>query len=269
MMCLNSMIAMLVQDESSQAVWIETVDYEFSAQRASDTAKAFILSRKDQQQEPQESGEGGLVLEAHVKNVLSRIQVYSCQDVYDVLNAIEMFRSTQRRPDPPRSHRLSPRLFVVDSLSAVLTNLLRMGDGVGHATMMHLSRELRQVASDFDLVVLVTTLPVQISFSEEKAPSILMTSNVKPGLGSSWKYATDLQVFLSRFEMTDGGGNGTIKPSRDGYSRHPSRNEVDVDMSAEISADETMDVNAETRIVEVIKSKRLTTGEWCLFQLKD
>ncbi|KAF9542594.1 hypothetical protein EC957_001801 [Mortierella hygrophila] len=169
---------MLVQDESSQAVWIETLDYEFSAQRASDTAKALIFSLKDQQKEPQESDEEGLALE-------------------------------------------------------------------------------------------VTTLPVQISFSEEKAPSILMTSSVKPSLGSSWKYATDLQVFLSRFEVTDGGGNGSLKSSRDGHSRHPSGNEVDMDMSAEISADETMDVNAETRIVEVIKSKRLTTGEWCLFQPKD
>lgn len=90
-----------------------------------------------------------------MKNVLSRIQVYSCQDVYDVLNAIEVFRSTHRRHSPCSPSRLSPRIFVVDSLSTVLTNLLRMGDGVGHATMMHLSRELRQVASDFDLVVLV------------------------------------------------------------------------------------------------------------------
>lgn len=63
MMCLNSMIAMLVQDESSQAVWIETVDHEFSAQRASDAAKAFILSRKDQRQGPQESNEEDLALE--------------------------------------------------------------------------------------------------------------------------------------------------------------------------------------------------------------
>ncbi|KAG0074296.1 hypothetical protein BGZ90_010883 [Linnemannia elongata] len=138
--------------------------------------------------------------------------------------------------------------------------------------MMHLSRELRQVASDFDLVVLVTTLPVQISFSEEKAPSILMTSNVKPGLGSSWKYATDLQVFLFRMEMAGGGGNESIGSNGGGHSRHPSGNEGDVDMSAdmsaEISADETIDVDAETRFAEVIKSKRLTTGEWCLFQLK-
>lgn len=63
MMCLNSMIAMLVQDESSQAFWIETVNHEFSVQRASDTAKAFLLSRKDRRQEPQESGKEDLVLE--------------------------------------------------------------------------------------------------------------------------------------------------------------------------------------------------------------
>lgn len=86
-----------------------------------------------------------------------------------------------------------------------------------------------------------------------------MTSNVKPGLGSSWKYATDLQVFLSRMEMTSGSGNGAIRSNGGGHSRYPSGNEEDVDMSAEISADETMDVDAETRIVEVIKSKRLVS----------
>ncbi|KAF8933842.1 hypothetical protein BGZ47_010684 [Haplosporangium gracile] len=145
---------MLVQDASSQAIWVETVDHEFSTQRASDAAKAYIRSRKDWQ-EPQESGDEDLAIEARVKNILSRIQVYSCQDVYDVLNAIELFRSTQRL-GLSINRRLSPRLLVVDSLSAVLTSLLRIGDGVGHATMMHLSRELRQVASDFDLVVLVS-----------------------------------------------------------------------------------------------------------------
>jgi len=64
------MIAMLVQDKSSQAIWIETVDHEFSAQRASDTAKAFILSRKDRRQEPQESGEEVLALEVIFNAVL-------------------------------------------------------------------------------------------------------------------------------------------------------------------------------------------------------
>jgi len=47
------------------------------------------------------------------------------------------------------------KLLVIDSLSSVLTNLLRMGDGAGHATMMHVSRELRQIASDYDIAVLV------------------------------------------------------------------------------------------------------------------
>lgn len=104
----------------------------------------------------------------------------------------------------------------------------------------------------------MTTLPVQISFPEEKAPSILMTSNVKPGLGSSWKYATDLQVFLSRIEMIGGGGYGAIR-SNGGHSRHPSENGTDVDMSTEISVDEIMGVDGETRIAEVIKSKRLVS----------
>lgn len=86
-----------------------------------------------------------------------------------------------------------------------------------------------------------------------------MTSNVKPGLGSSWKYATDLQVLLSRIETAVGGGSGAIRSSGGGHSQHSSGNELDVDMSAEMFADENMDVDAETRIVEVIKSTRLVS----------
>lgn len=54
LMCFNSTIAMLVHDELSQAIWIETVDNEFSAQRASSIAKMHIL-RQREWQEQQES----------------------------------------------------------------------------------------------------------------------------------------------------------------------------------------------------------------------
>ena len=37
-----------------------------------------------------------------------------------------------------------------------------------------------------------------MSYPEEQSPSILMTSNSKPSLGSSWRYATDLQLYLTR-----------------------------------------------------------------------
>ncbi|KAG0213198.1 hypothetical protein BGX33_003078 [Mortierella sp. NVP41] len=176
MMCLNSAISLLVQDASSQAIWIETIDNEFSAQRASDTAKAHLLSRKTPQ-EPQES-------------------------------------------------------------------------------------EAEQ--ADIE----VTTLPVQLSYPEEQVPSILMTSNVKPGLGSSWRHATDVQIFLSRMELSGGGGGGG---GGGGSGINPTavpNGGNNISTSAARSADETVRVNTETRVVEVMKSKRLTTGEWCLFQLK-
>ncbi|KAF9134521.1 hypothetical protein BGW39_006786 [Mortierella sp. 14UC] len=234
LMCLNATITLLVQDESSKAIWIETVDHEFSAQRASESARTSILSQLNRQG-PQESDDDDSAVEP--------------------------------RAAPSGLRRDSARVLVIDSLGTVLTSLLRMGDGVGHATMMHLSRELRQVASDFDLVVLVTTLPVQLSYPEEKAPSILMTSTIKPGLGSTWRHATDLQLLLSQMEMTGGSGSGDKSNGGDKY-RYVSGSEVDVDMGVDVSAEDITDVTSETRIAEVIKSRRLTTGEWCLFQLK-
>ena len=46
LMCLNSTIALLVEDETSQATWIVTIDNEFSAQRASDIARSYVVNRK-------------------------------------------------------------------------------------------------------------------------------------------------------------------------------------------------------------------------------
>ncbi|KAG0271736.1 hypothetical protein BGZ95_000409 [Linnemannia exigua] len=163
-----------IQHESLRAIWIETVDHEFSAQRASETAKTLILNQVNEQ-EPHKS-----IVEESVE---------------------------------------------------------------------------------------VTTLPVQLSYPEEKAPSILMTSSVKPGLGSSWRHATDLQLFLSRMEMIGDSGIGNNLHG-EGHSRVLSESEADVDMSVEVSAEEVVEITADTRIAEVMKSKRLTAGEWCVFQLK-
>ncbi|KAG0003524.1 hypothetical protein BGZ65_001625 [Modicella reniformis] len=195
-LCLTTLVPLLVRNKASRAIWIDTLDGGFSARRASDVVRTHI-QQQQQQQQANENRQHEEVpsIEDQITSVLSRIQVYACRDVYDVINVVEVIRVNFEEVSALESFA---RIVVVDSLTPVLTGLLRGTDGVGHATMMHTARELRRLASDFNIVVLVTTSTVQLSNPEEKAPSILMTSHVKPSLGSSWRYATDLQLYLTR-----------------------------------------------------------------------
>ncbi|KAF9376961.1 hypothetical protein BGX21_003317 [Mortierella sp. AD011] len=145
-------------------------------------------------------------------------------------------------------------------MSTVLTGLLRGTDGAGHATMIHSARELGRLAVDFDLVVLVTTISVQISLPEEQPPSILATSNSKPGLGSSWRYATDLQLYLTRLNplhmqqmvRLPDGSDLFGDDSDEDYSKAPI---------------EGVNKMSSMRVAEILKSKRLKIGEWSIFDL--
>ncbi|KAF9288346.1 hypothetical protein BGZ68_000388, partial [Mortierella alpina] len=141
-------------------------------------------------------GVEGLSTENQLMAIISRIQVYACRDVYELLATFDSIRRSLKNAESASD--LTARVLIIDSLSAVLTDVLRGTDGTGHATMMHTSRELRRLASDFNLATLVTTLSVQLSYPEEQSPSILMTSTNKPSLGTSWKFATDLQLFLTK-----------------------------------------------------------------------
>jgi len=113
---------------------------------------------------------------------LSRIQVFVCQDVYEVLDILETLKKTLEvsTSDSPTVSRL----VVIDSLARTMNGVLRLSDGVGtkrlswlarsltlegpavsnefffsvlgHATMMHTMRVLRGMAQKHALAVLVS-----------------------------------------------------------------------------------------------------------------
>ncbi|KAK3810773.1 MAG: P-loop containing nucleoside triphosphate hydrolase protein [Benniella sp.] len=251
-LCLMTMVLMLVHNRTSQAIWIDTLDSGFSAQRASDVVRAHIQERQQEQTEENEQYEGDALVEDQVAGVLSRIQVYTCRDVYDVINVVEVIRTHFEQADNGSGIEPFARIVVIDSLTAVFTGLLRGTDGVGHATMMHTARELRRLALDFNVVVLVTTSTVQMSHPEEQTPSILITSNVKPSLGSSWRYATDMQLYLTKLHCVHLPG-------------HESVSFADTAREGNIETLSNERTGRDPRAAEIMKSKRLTIGSWCVF----
>ncbi|KAF9433330.1 Nucleoside diphosphate-linked moiety X motif 19, mitochondrial [Entomortierella beljakovae] len=112
--------------------------------------------------------------------------------------------------------------------------------------MIHSARELGRLAKDFDLVVLLTTLTAQIAFPEEQSPSILATSNAKPSLGSSWKYATDLQIYLTKLDPTN--NHRLVEFTRsDAYMRNVHSSSIGIESNK----------TPAMRVAEILKTKRL------------
>ncbi|KAF9967949.1 hypothetical protein BGZ70_007583 [Mortierella alpina] len=261
-MCLNAVATMLVNDPNSQAIWVDTLDGEFSSQRISAIIQAQLAKTAVEGKRPKEGAEE-LSIENQLMALMSRIQIYACRDVHELLAAFDLIRHSLEASETPSN--LTARILVIDSLSTVLTEVLRGTDGAGHATMMHTSRELRQLASDFSLVTLVTTLSVQLSHPEEQVPSILMTSTSKPSLGTSWKFATDLQLFLTRLntrlsERDESDTNGVV----DSHLFGDELSDGDTPAPGTVAQG-----GVPGRLVELLRSKRLKTGEWCVFHLSD
>ncbi|ORZ12929.1 P-loop containing nucleoside triphosphate hydrolase protein [Lobosporangium transversale] len=141
-LCLSTMSTMLIQDRSSYAIWIDTLDGGFSGQRTSDIIQTQLSQQEDFD-----------VPKEQALEILSRIHLCACQDIFDIINAIESIRKGLEQPTV--ASLSSIRLIVIDSMSEVLTKLMQNDNNTGYATMMHLSRELRRIAIDFNLTVLV------------------------------------------------------------------------------------------------------------------
>ncbi|KAG0083749.1 hypothetical protein BGZ92_010504 [Podila epicladia] len=98
-------------------------------------------------------------------------------------------------------------------------------------------------ADQGSLDIELTTVAVQ-NGPEDQSPSILLSSVLKPGLGTSWRFATDLQLFVSRMETP---------PSQWSHS---------------MQSLEPTPSQQTARLVEIMRSKRQKIGEWTVFNIK-
>jgi hypothetical protein len=69
-----TMVLMLFHNRTSQAIWIDTLDGGFSAQRASDVVRAHIQQRQQEQAEENEQSEGDALVEVDTHVVSSLLK---------------------------------------------------------------------------------------------------------------------------------------------------------------------------------------------------
>ncbi|NWX48093.1 RA51D protein, partial [Steatornis caripensis] len=121
---------------------------------------------------------------------LQRIQVVRVFDIYEMLSALQELRD--RLSQQVMSSMGPLKIVVIDSVSAVIYPLLGCKQSEGLAIMMQLARELKTLAREFSLAVVVTNQVTRDS----------STGLLKPALGRSWSFVPSTRVLLESKEAT-------------------------------------------------------------------
>ncbi|NXR78038.1 RA51D protein, partial [Pycnonotus jocosus] len=121
---------------------------------------------------------------------LQRIQVVRVFNIYELLRALQELRD--RLSQQVVSSMGPLKMVLLDSVSAVIYPLLGGRQSEGLALMMQLSRELKTLAREFSLAVVVTN---QVTRDSSTGP-------LKPALGRSWSFVPSTRVLLESREGT-------------------------------------------------------------------
>ncbi|XP_006832386.1 PREDICTED: DNA repair protein RAD51 homolog 4 isoform X2 [Chrysochloris asiatica] len=121
---------------------------------------------------------------------LQRIQVVRAFDIFQMLHVLQDLRGTGSQQVISSG---TLKMVLVDSVTAVVSPLLGVQQGEGLAFMMQLARELKTVARDLGVAVVVTNHVTRDRDS----------GKLKPALGRSWSFVPSTRILL---DMQEGAG---------------------------------------------------------------
>ncbi|XP_007517000.1 DNA repair protein RAD51 homolog 4 isoform X2 [Erinaceus europaeus] len=126
---------------------------------------------------------------------LQRIQVVHAFDIFQMLAALQDFRATVAQQVSSSSGTV--KVVIVDSVTAVVSPLLGGQQREGLALMMQLALELKTLARDLGVAVVVTNHVTRDRDS----------GKLKPALGLSWSFVPSTRILLDLGEGTGASGS--------------------------------------------------------------
>ncbi|XP_063154480.1 DNA repair protein RAD51 homolog 4 [Candoia aspera] len=120
---------------------------------------------------------------------LRRIQIFHAFDAYKMLDVLQEVRSYMAQQILSTSGPV--KLLIVDSISAVICPFLGLRQPDGMALMMHLAREMKTLAKEFEIAILLTNHVTRDT-----------SGGFKPALGRSWSFIPSTRLLLERRKNT-------------------------------------------------------------------
>ncbi|KTF75362.1 hypothetical protein cypCar_00040042 [Cyprinus carpio] len=121
---------------------------------------------------------------------LQKIKVFRVFDVFSLLACLQHLRSNGLQKASVGGG--SVKALMVDSVSAVLSPMLGGKQNEGMSLLMQVAGELKMIAKDFNIAVLVTNHVTKDG-----------NGHLKAGLGQSWSHVPRTRVLLQRVEDTE------------------------------------------------------------------
>ncbi|XP_068766102.1 DNA repair protein RAD51 homolog 4 isoform X1 [Struthio camelus] len=156
---------------------------------------------------------------------LQRVQVARVFDVYEMLGALQELRDSLSQQVMSSMGPL--KVVLIDSISAVIYPLLggKQSEEILHpppglALMMQLARELKTLAREFSLTIVMTN---QVTRDSSTGP-------LKPALGRSWSFVPSTRVLLESKEATWEKANTQRIASLAKSPRQPTGIQVELDI---------------------------------------
>ncbi|XP_064022402.1 DNA repair protein RAD51 homolog 4 [Pogoniulus pusillus] len=150
---------------------------------------------------------------------LQRVQVVHVFDIYEMLRALQELRDGLSQQVVSSVGPL--KVVVIDSVSAVISPLLGGRQAEGLAIMMQLARELKTLAREFSLAIVVTNQVTRDSSS---------SGALKPALGRSWSFVPSTRVLLESKEGSRGRGSRQHLACLAKSARQPTGIQVELDI---------------------------------------
>ncbi|XP_012359070.2 DNA repair protein RAD51 homolog 4 isoform X3 [Nomascus leucogenys] len=125
---------------------------------------------------------------------LQRIQVVHAFDIFQMLDVLQELRATVAQQVTSSSGTV--KVVVVDSVTAVVSPLLGGQQREGLALMMQLAQELKTLALDLGMAVVVTN---HITRDRD-------SGRLKPALGRSWSFVPRTRILLDTIEGAGASG---------------------------------------------------------------
>ncbi|XP_033904155.3 DNA repair protein RAD51 homolog 4 isoform X1 [Acipenser ruthenus] len=157
-------------------------------------------------------------MEEHME-ALRRIQVRQVFSVFSLIEALQDLRSSGFHQVAGGSG--SVKVVIVDSVAAVLSPIMGGRQTEGLSLMMQLAGELRTMARDLGVAVLVTNHMTRDG-----------NGVVKAGLGRSWSHVPRTRVLLQRVEREGAKPSGLRTATLVKSSRQPSQISQEFDLGA-------------------------------------
>lgn len=128
---------------------------------------------------------------------LQRIQVAHAFDIFQTLDQLQDLRGAVAQQVTGSSGTV--KVVVVDSIAAVVSPLLGGQQREGLALMMQLARELKTLARDLSVAVLVPQVTNHMTRDRD-------SGRLKPALGRSWSFVPSTRVLLDSIDRTGASG---------------------------------------------------------------